>query len=432
MPCEINQILATKCQACHGAVLAAGAPMPLVTIADLKAPGRTNKDARVIDLVLARVQDRARPMPPDLSQAVTPAEVASLKNWTDSGLPTGATCTGAANGGAGGQVGSAGGGAGTGPAAGGAGGVVDTSGDVDIEKCYELRAHGVSAPGDQTPYTVPSGEFYSGFIFKAPWTTPVQGLRFRHLPDNAKVLHHWLLYSESNTALPDGEVEACDLGGLTGFSCGIASTRSLITGWAPGRGDFRLPKEVGLELPAPGALLAVEFHYFNVGAAQTSDKSGVEVCVTSKFRPNTASVSWLGTNTINVAAHTQGTASGTCTPLRKGLNATDPIHVLFSWPHMHKLGRHMTSTVKRAGGANEMLYDGAFSFEYQVLYDTPLLLQPGDSVTTTCSYDNTTNGAITFGQSTAQEMCYNFAYAWPAHSLDNPGGVGSAANTCLH
>ena len=81
----------------------------------------------------------------------------------------------------------------------------------------------------------------------------------------------------------------------------------------------------------------------------------------------------------------------------------------------------------------EMMYDGEFNFNFQVLYDTPVMLMPGDSLTTTCTYNNTTDANVAFGQSTNQEMCYNFTYAWPAHALDNPGAeIGGATNTCLH
>jgi hypothetical protein len=304
--------------------------------------------------------------------------------------------------------------------------------DADIEKCYELRAHGQPGAGDKTKYSVDSGETYTSFIFKAPWTAPVQGLRFRHLADNSAVLHHWLLYSES-APYADGDIDACALDGPTGILCGQASTRALITGWAPGRGDFRLPEGVGLELPPPGALLAVEFHYFNSGSPGAMDNSGVEVCTTSKFRKNTASITWLGTQQINVAGRQMGTASGTCNPLRRGMNASDPINVIFSWPHMHKLGTHLKSVVMRAGGATEMMYDGEFNFNSQTVHETPVALMPGDRVTTTCTFLNTTDGPVGFGQSTSQEMCYNFVYAWPAHALDNPGAeLGGASNTCLH
>jgi hypothetical protein len=115
------------------------------------------------------------------------------------------------------------------------------------------------------------------------------------------------------------------------------------------------------------------------------------------------------------------------------MNATDPIHVLYSWPHMHKLGNHLKSVINRADGTSEVMYDGDFNFEFQVVYDSPALLNPGDTVTTTCDYKNTTNREITFGSSTELEMCFNFTYAWPAHALDNPGGaLLSSSNSCFH
>jgi hypothetical protein len=406
--------------------------MPLVSYADLQAPARSNPSRKVYQLVAERVEDRARPMPPDPTKRLSDATIGQIKAWAAAGAQPGAACSKPATGGAGTAAAAGGPAAGSGAPSQGAAGSGEVSSAPDIEQCYELRAHGQPTAGDKTRYAVPPDETYTSFIFKAPWTKPVQGLRFRHLPDNSAVLHHWLLYSES-AAGNDGDIDGCELGGPTGFLCGQASTRALITGWAPGRGDFVLPSDVGLELPAPGALMAVEFHYFNTSGTPAQDQSGVEVCVTSKFRPNTASVSWLGTETITLPPKATGTATGTCTPQRKGMNATDPIHVLYSWPHMHKLGKHLKSVVQRASGAQEMLWDGDFSFDFQVLHDTPLLLNPGDSVTTTCTFDNSTNNQVSFGQSTTMEMCFNFTYAWPAHALDNPGGaLGSSTNTCLH
>lgn len=430
LPCDVSQILSTKCQMCHGATPANGAPMPLVTAADLNAPAKSNAMLKVYQMVLMRVQDTARPMPPDPTQHLSDAMIATLQTWANGGAKPGTACTGTESGGAAGSGGPAAG-SGSTMATAGAGSVAPPN-DADIEKCYELRAHGQSMPGDTTKYTAPPGETYTSFIFKAPWTTPVQGLRFRHLADNMAVLHHWLLYSESDTSKKDGDVDECQLGGPTGFLCGSATTRALITGWAPGRGDFELPGDVGLELPKPGELMAVEFHYYNQGDSPAQDQSGPEICVTSKFRPNTASVSWLGTENISVPANSKADATGTCKPARKGMNSTDPIHILFSWPHEHKAGRHLKSIVNRAGGMKETLIDTDFSFDYQTLHDTPLLLNPGDSVDTTCSYENTTPNTISFGQSTTAEMCFNFTYAWPAHALDNPSSMlGAATNSCF-
>lgn len=137
------------------------------------------------------------------------------------------------------------------PAA-GMGGVATGSG-ADIETCYELRAHGAPTPGDKSKYAVPTGETYTGFIFKAPWTKPVQGLRFRHLADNATVLHHWLLYSEFPGTLAELFQRSSDVAAaLRGAGERLEAT---------GR---RVPESELLFLPplaAPGKILCVGLNY---------------------------------------------------------------------------------------------------------------------------------------------------------------------------
>ena len=82
---------------------------------------------------------------------------------------------------------------------------------------------------------------------------------------------------------------------------------------------------------------------------------------------------------------------------------------------------HMTSTVHRQGGGTETLIDRDFSFNDQRQYDTPKILNTGDFITTECFYDNQTGAAINFGESTSQEMCYNFIVAYPARALISAG-----------
>ena len=66
------------------------------------------------------------------------------------------------------------------------------------------------------------------------------------------------------------------------------------------------------------------------------------------------------------------------------------------------------------------------------LYDTPAVVKPGETLTTTCTFNNTTSAAIAFGTVSEAEMCYNFVVAYPAKALHNPGNsIEGALNTCL-
>jgi hypothetical protein len=113
--------------------------------------------------------------------------------------------------------------------------------------------------------------------------------------------------------------------------------------------------------------------------------------------------------------------------------SSGPITIWGFTPHMHQLGRNMKVTVKRKDGSMETPFDKAFDFNSQITYasEPPIVLEPGDSITSTCTFENITNASVGFGPSSTQEMCYNFTMAYPAHALDN--GVISligAKNTC--
>jgi hypothetical protein len=91
----------------------------------------------------------------------------------------------------------------------------------------------------------------------------------------------------------------------------------------------------------------------------------------------------------------------------------------------------MQTVVLRADGSTEEVFNKAFDFNYQITYDAAVELRPGDLITSTCTFLNTSNAPVAFGPSTDQEMCYQFAYSYPAGALDNgvPSLVG-ATNTC--
>jgi hypothetical protein len=173
-----------------------------------------------------------------------------------------------------------------------------------------------------------------------------------------------------------------------------------------------------MELPATGFTL--ELHY-NSQDANAMDKSGVEVCVTPNKPKNIAGISWLGTDAIGGAS-----ATGTCTP-----DMGQPIRILGGTPHMHVAGTHMKVEILRQGGKIEMLHDAAFDFNYQRSYDYQdknLMLMPGESIRTTCTY----NKPVSFGEGTGDEMCYFFTlhYPYPALTSVGLGQVIHGPNTC--
>ena len=91
----------------------------------------------------------------------------------------------------------------------------------------------------------------------------------------------------------------------------------------------------------------------------------------------------------------------------------------------------MKTVVNRPGGP-EILVDKPFKFDEQRSYETPMVVKAGETLTTTCTFNNTTAAAIAFGTVSEAEMCYNFVIAYPARALHNPGNsIEGALNTCL-
>lgn len=87
--CEVLTIMKARCQACHGAETAAGAPMPLVTYADFQAEAVLTPGKKVFEVTQSRMNDTRRPMPP---RGVRPAaELNVVNSWVAAGAPPPAT-----------------------------------------------------------------------------------------------------------------------------------------------------------------------------------------------------------------------------------------------------------------------------------------------------------------------------------------------------
>jgi hypothetical protein len=273
----------------------------------------------------------------------------------------------------------------------------------DPSECtfVELRAR-----GDQegAPFHVPGGDHdaLECFMFDLGFDAPTQALAMYPVVENPQVIHHWLLYA----------VDSVDSDRISYDCTNVHPIARTIGGWAPGMGNWYLPKHVGFDLGKGRFVL--EVHYFNQATA-VDDRSGVRICTTRTPRPETASVSWLGGDQLfTIPPHaTNYSVAGRCAPRRP----RTPIHVLRSWPHMHRLGTRMTMRLDRSDGSSENVFDLSYAFSAQHQVDTPLILASGDSLLTTCYYDNPGDRAVSYGDQTTDEMCFNFVVAYPAGAL---------------
>ena len=282
--------------------------------------------------------------------------------------------------------------------------------ELPCEVTHTFTAHANGSGTD--PFHVPLVDnLYECFTFASPLAAETQITAWAPIVDDERVLHHWILYKTSQQQ-PDGGVGPCNMPGDASF----------VAGWAPGGTNFIMPDDVGLEFGGPDDYYILQLHYNNTGGYDDAlDNSGVAFC-TSEPRPNTAGIIWLGTTGISIPADAVGhEETGVCPSSATGLLPFN-LNIIASFPHMHELGRQLETTVYRggAGGPAETLVNAdPFSFDNQVMYphDPHFVLEPGDELVTTCTYDNTYGTPVSFGEDTEDEMCFNFIMAYPIQLL---------------
>jgi hypothetical protein len=297
----------------------------------------------------------------------------------------------------------------------------------DGERCYEFQMH----DGDGTSkFMVPMDESYNEFFFDIPWGADEVATRYGAILDNVEVLHHWLGFTTTDGTA--GRVDRL----VSGTQLGESAT--LFGGWASGGCNVEFPPNMGLVLDDPGKMVMFQWHHYNFTGQEQPDGTKIQICtVPTSAREDLGSVTWLGTEDLGgngflgggMPPGVESKFSGTC------LNETaEPITIVSFLPHMHKIGTNMFTEVLRANGEIEKVFDEPFSNAYQAYYSVNphIVLEPGDKIRAECTFFNSTAGNVAFGQSTDQEMCYQFAFSYPAGALEKSGNFSliGATNTC--
>lgn len=378
LPCNVDAILAKNCRECHGSTPKFGAPMSLVTADDLHAPAKSNPARRVYELVPERITNDARPMPQPPNARLGAADVATLTSWAGSGAPAGSVkCNG--------------------DQPDGGGPMTACKPDLPI------------APASDYVMPQATGDEYVCYGVELSRPTPTHVVGFSPRIDNTNIVHHIVLLEA------DSEVSSTP----TPCSAGGSLQWRMVTGWAPGNKGFELPPEAGFPLKTSGTThYVVQMHYSNPQAlANQKDHSGFDLC-TSAPRKYEADVMAFGTQKIEIPA-------GSTTEVSCSVKVTSQfagIHLISAMPHMHKLGTSM-STQLLAGGPTGAATDlgtiNAYSFNTQPWLTIGAsgsggaVINTNDVIKTRCQWKNTTGEPVSFGQNTADEMCYSFTTYYP-------------------
>jgi len=391
---DVQPLLAGRCLQCHeeGGI----GEFPLATYAEVHDVGEV-----MASTVEARLMPpwKAAPGPAYLNDpSLTDAQIAMIRAWVVAGMPEGDP----------GHPGSA------------------------------LPSQAVALPRVDATLQLPSPylptlspDEYRCFVL--PWSggeTYVTG--FEVHPGNSTIVHH----SAAFLIRPDGiagpgvidTFDGWDPDG-SGYSCfgGPAETGQdleipvqQIAQWVPGEGAVLFPDGVGIPI-VPGSLIVLQMHYNTVQSDGSPDQTSVDLMIADDVEQIGAFAPYL--NPAWTLGGSMVTQPGTTTTYKSegdpvpffGVVLGDTIDLSNGFTiyggmlHMHTLGQTAEIHALRASdGASEPIVSvPSWDFNWQLTYELaePIAFAPGDELSLSCTFHNTTDAPVDWGENTEDEMC---------------------------
>ncbi|KAJ3116725.1 hypothetical protein HDU96_008964 [Phlyctochytrium bullatum] len=282
----------------------------------------------------------------------------------------------------------------------------------DLQK-FEIRMPAVPVPANRTTS-------YLCRHFEAPKVDQkYHVIRYEGKPQSMLV-HHIVIFS---CIKPPA---ATDANGYFDCSSMDINCPEFYMSWSPGVDTFRTPAEAGF--PVGGGdgnrYFAMQVHYNNPERLENQvDSSGVDWYYTPTLRPNDIGILVLGSIEVFIPGSSPlptvllpNHCPSTCTS-RLSTNLT----FIANGFHMHTLGDAMTTQKIRGGREIQPLgvrrhYDFNYQAYAEIRDPEVATVVPGDALITTCKYRSTEgvrNASTVFGESTRNEMCFNFAAYYP-------------------
>lgn len=257
-------------------------------------------------------------------------------------------------------------------------------------------------------FTVPAGqEFYQCFfVHQDTGGTQTQArgaMKFSYTAET-DVVHHVVVFTSDNGEA-DGTTARCDTVFELGWNFRYAGGKQT--------NALELPAGVAVQLERQTTWV-LQFHYLNASTSDVVDHSSIDVDFTPVGEKFTKAGLAVGGDTGFTIPPTGAPydVTGTCT-----MPSGFPDAKIFGlWPHMHQIGTHFKVEVTH-GGVTTTPVDENWNFGDQKLWlytgADEMPVSAGDSVKTTCTYVNNTGADVPYGESSTQEMCFNFIYFYP-------------------
>jgi hypothetical protein len=188
--------------------------------------------------------------------------------------------------------------------------------------------------------------------------------------------------------------------------------------WIPLYGGGRntpgmtLPEGAGFKFKA-GQQILMQLHLLNAEPHAVTETTAVNLIFAADPAPLTpAGIFAVGKLRFSIPA------GAMAYPITSQCAAPKALDVFAAFPHMHKLGR----TIQLDHGASQetaspLVQIDPWSFGDQPMKMMSLHVNQGDYLKATCTYDNTTDHTVGYGESSNDEMCFVVLFYTPFDGL---------------
>jgi len=257
-----------------------------------------------------------------------------------------------------------------------------------------------------SPYTPNAavGDDYRCFKLDPQLTADTDVIGLDIVPGVRKMVHHVLLYAMSAA---DADAEDNKEAGL-GWTCyggPGGSEPAMIGGWVPGSSATVYPSGTGIPVLA-GQVLVMQIHY-NTQNGSAPDQTQVNLMYAPTRAPKPAKFYPLAQTSFSIPPNAQGYSVTQEAPAWL-LNLLPEKTIWAIIPHMHVKGRSLKVMMDNTCLVDIPRWD--FHWQQAFMYSAPITRSSTSSIRLTCTWDNTTNNAVTWGEGTADEMCLNYFY----------------------
>jgi len=297
-----------------------------------------------------------------------------------------------------------------------------------------LNTSALESDWDTQVLTMPGGPIGNGtsytcwgFNLTEKLAQKTQAIAFEPVitPGNEAYVHHMVLYTCTVPVVGPP------------FSCFSMPSvcQGLLYAWGKGGGPFVLPPITGIEIgSANRSYVVLQMHYNNLNNDYiANDISGMAIYRTNQIRPTYSGMFVFGTMQLNIPAQKSAfSVSGDCPSALTAVLPPAGVTVYASFLHAHQRGRRIWTNQVRAGVTVDTMGDNQnYDFNLQKIQTLvpPVKLLPSDDLVTFCTYDTSNDtSTVSFGETTSNEMCFNFVVYYPILGTSPTYFCGTSGN----